>query len=124
VNVRNPDGLVLFDLAAPTERRFVPLGGSARHLFLGGPDGPFLVPDESDDRFLEVGLPGGQVLGSVAVGRQPHDAIAAGPGSIFVGDELADTIHIISAGTVTRSSPPHFSRVVWRRRGMDQSSSW
>src|SRR5438132_948975 len=37
VNVRNPDGLVLFDLATPRAQRFGPLGGSARHLFLGGP---------------------------------------------------------------------------------------
>ncbi len=105
VSVRKPDGLVLFDLASPAQRRMVPLGGSARHLFLGGPDGPVLVPDESDDRLVAVGLPDGQVLESVPVGRQPHDAIAVGPDTVFVADELADTIHIVRKGAVTRVVP-------------------
>lgn len=105
VSLRNPNQLVLFNLATPDQRRLVPLTGSARHLFLGGPDGPVLVPQESDDRFVKVGLPDGQVLESVAVGRQPHDSIAVGPDSVFVADELADTIHIVRQGAVARVVP-------------------
>ncbi len=102
VSVREPNAVVLFDLSAPTERRSVPLTGSARHLFLGGPDGPLLIPQESDDHFVAMSLPDGQVRESVAVGRQPHDSIAVGPDTVFVADELADTIHIVRNGVVTR----------------------
>ncbi|MDQ6724935.1 MAG: hypothetical protein M3066_01990 [Actinomycetota bacterium] len=102
VAVRDPNQVVLFDLARPTQRRTVALTGSARHLFLGGPDGPLLIPQESDDHFVALSLPDGRVLESVAVGRQPHDSIAVGPDTVFVADELADTIHIVRNGAVTR----------------------
>ncbi|MFN2606982.1 MAG: hypothetical protein ABR511_03655 [Acidimicrobiales bacterium] len=105
VSVRGPNRVVLFELAAPTQRRTVPTTGSARHLFLGGPDGPLLVPQESDDRFVAVDLPSGHILESVPVGRQPHDAIAVGPNTVFVADELADTIHIVRNGAVARVVP-------------------
>jgi len=102
VAVRDPNQVVLFDLSRPSVRRTVALTGSARHLFLGGPDGPLLIPQESDNRFVALSLPGGQMLESVAVGRQPHDSIAVGPDTVFVADELADTIHIVRNGAVSR----------------------
>ncbi len=102
VAVRDPNQVVLFDLAKPSQRRTVALIGSARHLFLGSPDGPLLIPQESDDHFVALALRGGQVLDSVAVGRQPRDSIAVGPDTVFVADELADTIHIVRNGAVTR----------------------
>jgi len=102
VAIRKPDAVVLFNLSTPTDRRSVPLTGSARHLFLGGVDGPLLIPQESDDRFVAMSLPDGQVLETVAVGRQPHDSIAVGPETVFVADELADTIHVVRNGAVTR----------------------
>jgi len=105
VNVRQPDGLVLFDLANPSQRRTVALPGSARHLSLAGLDGPLLVPDESDDRLVEVALPSGAVLESIPVGRQPHDAVAVGADTIFVGDELANTIDVIVDGALARPVP-------------------
>jgi len=46
-------------------------------------------------------MPAGQVLGTVPVGRQPHDSIAVGPDTVFVADELADTIHIVRNGAIT-----------------------
>ncbi|MDP9074714.1 MAG: hypothetical protein M3N98_11170 [Actinomycetota bacterium] len=101
VSVRGPDGIVVFNLATPTERRLVPLGGTARHLFLAGAHGPLLIPVESDDTFVEMSLPQTQVLQSVRVGRQPHDSIAVGPDTVFVADELANTIHIVAHGHVT-----------------------
>ncbi len=61
-----------------------------------------LVPQESDDRFVAVDLPSGRILASVPVGRQPHDSIQVGPDTVFVADELADTIHIVRDGVVTK----------------------
>jgi len=105
VNVRRPDGLVIFDLAHPGHRLIVAMAGSARHLSLAAPDGPLLVPDESDDQLVEVALPSGGVLGSIPVGRQPHDAVAVGSRTVFVGDELANTIHVIRDGHVAGVLP-------------------
>jgi len=105
VSVRDPNQIVLFELSAPTVRRSTPLSGSARHLFLGGADGPLLIPQESDDHFVALDLPQGQVVETVGVGRQPHDSIAVGPDAVFVADELADTIHIVRNGVVARVVP-------------------
>jgi DNA-binding beta-propeller fold protein YncE len=102
VNVRGPDGVVLFPIGNPSARTTVPLRGSARHLVLAGPDGPLLVPDESDDKLVELGLPNGNIEQSVSVGRQPHDAISVGPTTVFVADELANTIHIVRGSVVVR----------------------
>ena len=105
VNVRQPNGLVVFNLAAPTDRQLFPLPGSARHLALAGLDGPVLVPGESDDRLAEVALPSGQVLHSIAVGRQPHDAIAVGAGAVWATDEFGNSIHIVRGGVTGRVVP-------------------
>ncbi|MGI8751710.1 MAG: YncE family protein [Acidimicrobiales bacterium] len=105
VNVRDPNGLVTFPLNQPEQKRTIPLTGSARHLTLGGPQGPFLIPQESDDRFVQVDPASGDVLASVAVGRQPHDAIAVGSNEFFVADELANTVHIVRDGKVVRVVP-------------------
>jgi hypothetical protein len=109
VNVRSADrnngGLVIFPISSPsaaTAATEVNLGGSARHLTLAGPDGPALVADESNDEFLRVALPGGQVLTSVRVGRQPHEAIAVNDTTSFVFDELANTIHVVRNDQVVR----------------------
>lgn len=107
IAVRNPDGLVVFDLSAPDQRRLVPLNGAARHLELAGPDGPVLVPQETNDRLVEVALPSGDLVRSVPVGRQPHDAAVARSGRIFVGDELVNTVHLIDPdGTATVLAGP------------------
>ncbi len=57
VNVRNPDGVVIFPIGSPTDRKFVPLDGSARHLNLAGAYGPLLVPDETANMLIELALP-------------------------------------------------------------------
>ena len=105
VNVRQPDGLVLFDLTDPDHRQTVPLPGSARHLALASPDGPVLVPSETDDRLAEVALPSGEVVRSVPVGRQPHDAAAAGADTVFVGDEFGNTVHVVRGSVTARVVP-------------------
>jgi DNA-binding beta-propeller fold protein YncE len=102
VSVRQPDGVVLFPIGRPGDRRRIDLGGEARHLVLAGPDGPLLVPDESDNTLVELALPSGRRAGSVVVGDHPHDAVAAGPSTVFVADELASTIHILRHGRVWR----------------------
>ena len=81
------------------------MNGSARHLNLAGAYGPLLVPDETADMLVELALPSGQILESIAVGNHPHDAIAVGPDTNFVADELANTIHVITDGRVARVVP-------------------
>jgi DNA-binding beta-propeller fold protein YncE len=93
-------GVDLLDAVTGQRRAFVPLAGTARHLELAGPDGPLLVPLESADRLDVLALPGGRLLESVPVGRQPHDAAAIGS-TFMVGDELSNTVHLISGGHVT-----------------------
>lgn len=105
VDVRNPDGVVLFTIDSPSDRRTVLMGGSARHLDLVGPNGPLLVADETDNTFVELALPDGRILESVPVGDHPHEAVEVGSATIFVGDELANTIHMIEDGRVARVVP-------------------
>ena len=108
VNVRQPDGLVIFPIStagAAASRRFVPLGGSARHLTLGGPGGPALVPDETDDRLVTVALPGGQVIDSVTVGHQPHEAFAVGDGTYWVANEFGNSFDIVRGTRVVKTVP-------------------
>jgi DNA-binding beta-propeller fold protein YncE len=105
VSVRSPDGVVLLPIDSPRDRHTVPMGGSARHLDLAGADGPLLVADETNNTFVELSLPNGRILQSVPVGDHPHEAVEVGPGTVFVGDELANTIHIIRGGRVARVVP-------------------
>jgi len=97
VGVRHPDGVILVDLRTRTVRGRVVLPGAPRHLELAGPGGPVLVPAEGADRLYLVALPSGTITAAFPVGRQPHDAAAA-RGALFVGDELANTIHVIRPG--------------------------
>jgi len=105
VAVRNPGALVLVDAATGAERRRVPLGGAARHLALAGPGGPVLVPSENDDKLYRVSLPDGASVTEAPVGRQPHDVAPAAGGVVFVGDELADTVHVFNPGGTAKVVP-------------------
>jgi hypothetical protein len=88
--------------------------GTARHLRLAGPDGPLLLPGEDTDTVSVVSLPTGRVLSSEKVGRQPHDAVAAGPSAdptaILVDtDELGGSVTFLRTtgqGTVSRVTRP------------------
>jgi DNA-binding beta-propeller fold protein YncE len=95
--VRAPDALALLDAATGRLRLRVPLAGAARHLQLAGPGGPVLVPSEGNDRLYRVALPGGELTADAPVGRQPHDAAPAEGARVFVGDELADSVHVVAA---------------------------
>lgn len=103
--VRAPDGVVLVDPVSGAERVRVPLAGSARHLQLLGPGGPVLVPTEGNDRLYRVALPGGEVTADTPVGRQPHDVAPVAGGRVIVGDELADTAHVLGPGAASQVVP-------------------
>ncbi len=105
VAVRNPGGVVLVDAANGAERARIPLAGAARHVQLAGPGGPVLVPSENNDLLYRVALPDGAVTAGVPVGRQPHDAAPAAGGRVFVGDELADTVHVLEPDGTSRVVP-------------------
>jgi DNA-binding beta-propeller fold protein YncE len=101
IAVQRPDRLELLNASSLRPVRIVPLPGSARHLQLAGPGGPVLVPDESADELIQVELPRGEIR-ATAVGRQPHEAAAAGP-VIVVGNELDGSISFIRNGSVVRT---------------------
>jgi DNA-binding beta-propeller fold protein YncE len=107
VNVRQPAGLVIAPitaLGAAPARRTVPLAGEARHLTLGGPDGPALVAEEPTDRFVTVALPGGQVGATTTVGHQPHEAFQVGT-TTWVANELGNNASLVRNGQVVRVVP-------------------
>jgi DNA-binding beta-propeller fold protein YncE len=78
-------------------RKVVRLPGAPRHLQLAGPAGPVLIPAEQVGRLFQVALPGGAVMADTRVGRQPHDAAAAGP-VVFVGNEYSNTVSLVRGG--------------------------
>jgi sugar lactone lactonase YvrE len=104
VGVRDPDGVALVSAATGRVRKLVRLPAAPRHLQLAGPGGPVLVPAEQAGRLLQVALPGGTVVASTRVGRQPHDAAAAGQ-AIFVGNEYSGTVSLIRGGRQVAVEP-------------------
>jgi DNA-binding beta-propeller fold protein YncE len=95
VALRSPDRLAFLDTATLTPR-VVPAPGGARHLSLLSP-GTLLVPGEDTDTLAQVALPGGAVVSSLKVGRQPHDAAAVGS-RVLDSDERSGAV-TISEGT-------------------------
>jgi sugar lactone lactonase YvrE len=104
VGVRSPDGIALVDTATGRERKLVRLPGAPRHLQLGGPAGPVLVPAEQVRRLFQVALPSGAVVADTPVGRQPHDAAAAGS-TVFVGNEYSNTVSLVRGGRQVAVEP-------------------
>jgi DNA-binding beta-propeller fold protein YncE len=97
VALRKPNKLALVDGESGEIVREVELPGSARHLDLAAPGGPVLVPVESSDSLVQVGLPDGEILEETPVGDFPH-AAAASNGRIVVANEKGDSASIIEAG--------------------------
>ena len=95
--VRAPDGVALVDTSTGREVKVVRLAGAPRHLALAGPAGPLLVPLEQTGQLVQLSLPAGRIAASTRVGRQPHDAAAAGP-LVFVGNEYSNTVSLVRAG--------------------------
>ena len=100
VGVRNPDGLALVDGRTGVVRRRVALPGHLRHLQLGSPGGPVLVPDESSGSVLTVSLPAGTITSQTTVGNYPHDATRAADGTLVVADELGGALVFVRDGVV------------------------
>lgn len=98
--------LALLDADTGALRTTVSVGGTARHLQLAQPGGPVLVPGEDTDLLVQIGLPGGQVIASTRVGRQPHDA-AYDPASrrVVVADELAGSTTFVQDGQAVATLP-------------------
>ena len=103
VGLRNPDQLALVDGESGRVIRTVNLCGSPRHLGLAAPGGPVLVPAESSDSLVQVGLPEGKVIDETPVGNFPHNVAAAPDGRIFVVSEAASTASVIENGEVVET---------------------
>lgn len=99
VAVREPNRLLLIQGGTGEVLRTVPLPGHARHLQMGGPGGPVLVPAEESDTFLQVSLPDGTVT-ATDVGDYPHDAAQTDSGRILVADERGGTLSVLDGADV------------------------
>lgn len=99
VAVREPNRLLLVQGSTGAVLRSVPLPGHARHLQMGGPGGPVLVPAEDSDTFLQVSLPDG-VVTATEVGEYPHDAAQTESGRILVADERGGTLSVLDGADV------------------------
>jgi hypothetical protein len=100
VALTRPDRLALVDGRSGRTVRRVMLPGAARHLALGGPGGPVLVPAEDAGRLVTVSLPDGR-LNSTRVGLQPHAVVAFG-GRYFVGNERDRSVSVVEDGREVR----------------------
>lgn len=99
VAVREPNRLLLIQGATGEVVDSVPLPGHARHLQMGGPGGPVLVPAEDSDTFVQVSLPAGTVT-ETDVGDYPHDAAQTESGRILVADERGGTLSVLDGTDV------------------------
>ncbi len=99
VALRRPDRLAILDGRAARLLRVVAVPAGARHLTIAGAGSPVLVPGEDTDLLLAVALPAGNVVQSVPVGRQPHDAGTA-ENRTFVADELGGSVSVVAGGQV------------------------
>lgn len=107
VAVRNPDAVLLVDLASGRVTRTVPTEGSARHLELATPQGPVLVPLEQTDSVEEIALADGTVTNrATGVGRNPHDVGQAEDGTTVVANELGGGVIFLRDGIQVASLPP------------------
>lgn len=107
VATRDPDRLFLVTdpLTDNPGIRRVQIPESPRHMQLARPGGPVITTAERTDDLIEVSLPTGDVR-TVKVGDFPHDATASLDGErIFVADEGADTISVVSGPMVTDTLP-------------------
>lgn len=102
VATRDPDAVVLMDVASGVITTRVPLPGTVRHLQLVGPRGPLLVPVESANALLRIGLPRGVIQPPITTGSAPHDAAAAANGTVFVGNEHGGTVAAVRGDRVVK----------------------
>ncbi len=106
VAVRNPDAIELVDAVSGAVRHTVPTSGAARHLGLGAPDGPVLVPLENSNQLWELTIDGRVAATVTGVGRQPHDASQTAGGTIVVTNEGGGGVVFVRGGSVVGELPP------------------
>ncbi|GGF42538.1 lipoprotein [Marmoricola endophyticus] len=104
VAVHDPDRLLVLDPETLAVEHAVPLPGKARHVKLGRPGGPVLVPDETSDRLYEVAPATGRAT-SVGVGAHPHDAVETAGGAVVVGNEFGHELSVVRGGRVVGTVP-------------------
>ncbi len=100
MGLRDPDKLALVDGKTGKVVRKVKLSGSARHLGLLAPGGPVLVPAETANSLVQVGLPEGKILGKTPVDNYPHNVASVTNGRIFVISEARSTASVVENGKV------------------------
>lgn len=103
VGVRNPSALALLDADSLKLTGRVVLPGVLRHLQLAAPGGPVLVPDESSNSLIQVGLPGGTILSQLPTGVSPHDANRAANGTVFVANEGGGSVVVVRDNQVVHT---------------------
>ncbi len=96
VAARDPARIVLIPTRGDRPVRRIGVPTPPRHLGLVGPGGPILIPAESADELLELGVSTASVR-SIAVGVHPHDA-AAVAGRVFVGNEFGGSVSVVAGG--------------------------
>lgn len=97
VAVRDPARLLLLDARTLAVRRTIALPGTVRHLQLAALGGPVLVPAETANTLVEVGLPDGRVR-ATRVGKQPHDAAEVAHRVVVVGNEFGSSLTFLRGG--------------------------
>jgi DNA-binding beta-propeller fold protein YncE len=102
VATRNPNQLVLINADTGAITRRTPLPGFVRHLQLAQPGGPVLVPVESANALVRVGLPSGRAEPEIITGTVPHDASEAPNGTVFVANEHGGTVTAIRGGDIVK----------------------
>lgn len=101
--VEKPGRLLLLDGDSGREIRSVSLPGTARHVEIARPGGPFLVPVETADTLAQVPVGGGPLV-TTKVGSFPHDA-AYLDGAAYTADEYGSTLSEVRDGRLTRQVP-------------------
>jgi DNA-binding beta-propeller fold protein YncE len=103
VAVQSPNALVILDDRTGRVVRRVALPGTARHVALARPGGPFLVPVETANALVQVDPRSGRTR-TTRVGEHPHDAIASGS-RVFTADEFGSTMSVVRGGRLVGSTP-------------------
>jgi DNA-binding beta-propeller fold protein YncE len=103
VAVGDSAGVLLFDEAGQLQHQ-VPLSAGPRHITVEEPGGPFLVPAQGANELAYVAPRSAVVESVVGTGRWPHD-VAVENGSVFVGNELNNTVTVVRGGRVVATIP-------------------
>jgi DNA-binding beta-propeller fold protein YncE len=105
VAVESPPRLRILDGRSGRVLRSLSLPGTARHVMLAKPGGPFLVPVESANVVEQVSVDGGNpVVTPTGRGSHPHDATYL-DGSVYAVDEFSSKLDRIRGGRLVGRVP-------------------